>query len=156
MSEAPHVGGRLPPEARYSGGLAAPLLARLQGVIPAGPGRYYARCPAHDDKAPSLSIAEDGERVLIHDFAGCTADDVLAAVSLKWSDLYPDRDRCAYLRPNEGAAKYARRILAAIDPLDLEREIIRIAAADRRAGRPASLEDRARVEVAVRRLRGGS
>jgi hypothetical protein len=137
-----------------SHGLAAPLLARLEGIIPAGPGRWYARCPAHDDKSPSLSIAEDGERVLIHDFAGCTADEVLAAVNLKWADLYPDRWDCARLRPNEGAARYAKRTLAALDPMDIERMVLRIAAGRRRAGIVAeSIEDRARVEVAVLRLR---
>lgn len=132
--------------------LAAPLLARLQGVRPAGPGRWNARCPAHQDKAPSLSIKETGERVLVHCFTGCDPSDVLTAVGLKWSDLYPDRWKCAAFRPNEAAAAYARRTLAAVDPLDIEREILRIAAADLRAGKDQSVEDRARVELAVLRL----
>lgn len=70
-------------------GLAAPLLARLEGVIPAGPGRWHARCPAHGDKPPSLSIRDTGDRVLIHCFAGCDPSGVLRAVGLDWPDIYP-------------------------------------------------------------------
>ncbi len=136
-----------------TGALAAPLIAHLEGVIPSGPGRWHARCPAHDDRSPSLSIRDDGDKVLLHCFAGCDPSEVLTAVGLAWTDIYPDRDECAYRRPNESARKYARRTLAAADPLEIEREILRIAAADRRAGRPESVEDRARVQVAVLRIR---
>lgn len=50
-----------------------------------------ARCPAHDDHKPSLSIGqgEDG-RVLIHCHAGCSPADVLAAVGLRPADLFPN------------------------------------------------------------------
>lgn len=136
----------------HSTGLAAPLLARLEGVRTAGPGRWHARCPAHQDRSPSLSIRETGERVLLHCFAGCDPSDILAAVGLAWRDLYPDKWDCARLRPNEGAARYARRTLAALDPLELDRLVLKIAAADQRAGRPQSIEDRARTELAVERL----
>jgi len=39
-----------------------------------------------------------------------------------------------------------------MDPLDLERRILAVAAADLRAGRVLSAEDRARIEVARDRL----
>jgi hypothetical protein len=41
---------------------------------------WLARCPAHSDKKPSLSIDEgrDG-RALLHCHAGCSTDDILAA-----------------------------------------------------------------------------
>lgn len=50
-----------------------------------------AKCPAHDDKSPSLSVreTEDG-RVLIHCHAGCGASDVLAAIGLTLADLFPE------------------------------------------------------------------
>jgi hypothetical protein len=128
------------------------LLSRLQGVRPAGDGRWSALCSAHPDRTSSLSIRDTGERILIHCFAGCAADDVLAAVNLKWSDFYPDKWACARLRPNEGARRWARRALAAADPLDLEREVLRIAAAQIRSGRDLSIEDAARVELAKLRL----
>jgi hypothetical protein len=133
--------------------LADLLLTRLEGVRPAGEGRWYARCPAHGDKSPSLSVRDTGEKVLLHCFAGCAADDVLAAVGLTWKDVYPDRWDCARLRPNEAAARYARRRLAAFDPMDVERMILRVAAADLEAGKVPSVEDAARVEVAWLRAR---
>jgi putative DNA primase/helicase len=63
------------------------LLDRLEGVRPAGPHSWMARCPAHDDRNPSLSVALRDGRVLIHCFAGCTPEAVLQAVGLTWRDL---------------------------------------------------------------------
>jgi hypothetical protein len=117
------------------------LLARLEGVRPAGDGRWYARCPAHDDKSPSLSIRDTGEKIL-----------VLTAVGLDWSDLYPDRWECAVKRPNEAARKAAKRIEAQLDPLDIERMVLAIGSADIKAGKELSIEDRARLQVALERV----
>lgn len=51
-----------------------------------------AQCPAHDDRTPSLSVTRysDG-KVGVKCFAGCSTDDVLAALGLKKSDLRPAR-----------------------------------------------------------------
>ena len=70
--------------------VAEELLRLLEGVKQVGPGRWVARCPAHDDHTPSLSIreAEDG-RILLHCFAGCRTADVLQALGLTWRDLFP-------------------------------------------------------------------
>lgn len=67
------------------------LLNRLEKVKSTGPDRWIARCPAHQDKSPSLTIREipDG-RVLVHCFTGCATADVLAAVGLEFADLYPE------------------------------------------------------------------
>ena len=71
---------------------AALLLDRLDKVRPAGTGRWTARCPAHPDQSPSLSIKElDDQRILVHCFAGCGGSDVMAAIGLTLADLYPDR-----------------------------------------------------------------
>jgi hypothetical protein len=137
---------------KASGNLAAPLLDRLKGVIATGSGRWCALCPAHDDQSPSLSVSDRGDRVLIHCFSGCDASDILAALGLGWSDLYRDPWDCARLRPNEGAARSTRRTMAQADPMEIERAILRIAAADLRAGRVLSIEDEARVEVARLRV----
>ena len=68
---------------------ASKLLDRLSGVKQTAPGRWIARCPAHEDKSPSLSIREsDDGRVLIHDFGGCDTEDVLTAVGMQFSDLF--------------------------------------------------------------------
>lgn len=68
------------------------LLSRLDKVRGRGPGQHSSRCPAHDDKGPSLSIKElpDG-RVLVRCFAGCETEDVLASVGLTFADLFPPR-----------------------------------------------------------------
>jgi len=71
---------------------AAALLARLERVKQTGPGRWMARCPAHEDKSPSLSIREtDNGNILVHCFSGCAAADVVAALGLELSDLFPER-----------------------------------------------------------------
>ena len=74
------------------------LLTALHGVRAYKSGRadiarsHRACCPAHDDRAPSLSVAltTDG-RILVHCHAGCAAGDVLAAVGLGTVDAAPDR-----------------------------------------------------------------
>jgi putative DNA primase/helicase len=65
------------------------ILAKLQDVTRTSRG-WTARCPAHDDEKPSLSISvgEDG-RVLVHCFAGCTPEQVVAAVGMGMADLGP-------------------------------------------------------------------
>ncbi|HEX4736701.1 MAG TPA: toprim domain-containing protein [Allosphingosinicella sp.] len=40
------------------------------------------RCPAHDDRSPSLSVRVGRSRLLFHCFAGCDTADVLAALRL--------------------------------------------------------------------------
>jgi len=67
---------------------ATTLLDRLHGVRSTGPGRWIARCPAHEDRSPSLSVRETDGRTLIHCFGGCSAGDVLAAVGLRMTDLF--------------------------------------------------------------------
>jgi len=67
------------------------LLSHLDGVKETGNGKYLARCPAHDDRSPSLSITEcDGGRILINCFAGCPAIEIVEAVGLRLSDLCGD------------------------------------------------------------------
>ncbi len=68
------------------------LLDRLDGVKETGPRRYVARCPAHDDRSPSLAIKDcDDGRMLLYCFAGCETEDVLAARGLTFSDIMPER-----------------------------------------------------------------
>ncbi len=54
---------------------------------------YRARCPVHRGKSLTLAIYADDDRSRVHCFAGCEADDVLAAVGLTWKDtLFAQRD----------------------------------------------------------------
>jgi len=49
---------------------------------------FMARCPAHDDRNPSLSVDEGDEQpLLIYCHAGCEPDDVLDALGLTWGDI---------------------------------------------------------------------
>ena len=66
------------------------VLARLEGVRRVGKG-WVAKCPAHPDKNPSLSmgVGIDG-RVLLKCFSGCSLDAILAALGLGVKDLFPE------------------------------------------------------------------
>lgn len=58
------------------------VLSRLEGVKRSATG-WMARCPAHDDRSPSLHIWEDDEgRVAYHCFAGCDHARVRDALGL--------------------------------------------------------------------------
>ena len=47
------------------------------------------RCPNHDDKEPSLSVAETADgTVLLKCFAGCPTSEVLRAINLQFKDLF--------------------------------------------------------------------
>lgn len=69
------------------------FLSRFEGVQQSG-GGWVAKCPAHGDDNPSLSIArgEDG-RWLVHCHAGCSAEAVVSAVGLKMCDLMPANEK---------------------------------------------------------------
>src|SRR5262249_33016148 len=65
------------------------VLSRLSGAKRNGTG-WSARCPAHDDRAPSLSVgAGDDGRALICCHAGCSAEAVVQALDLTLQDLMP-------------------------------------------------------------------
>jgi hypothetical protein len=67
----------------------AVFVSRLHGRR-SGKG-WIAKCPAHDDRTPSLSINEgrDG-RMLLKCFAGCTFDQIVSAAGLTTEDLFPE------------------------------------------------------------------
>jgi putative DNA primase/helicase len=44
-------------------------------------GRGMGRCPAHDDRTPSLGLRLGSCAILLHCFAGCSTTDVLAALA---------------------------------------------------------------------------
>jgi hypothetical protein len=72
----------------YQGGPLDMLLTRLGGVKKCGE-RYMAKCPAHKDNSPSLSLSRGNDgRALVHCHAGCELSDVLGAVGLELRDLF--------------------------------------------------------------------
>lgn len=86
------------PRPRGSGAIAVAdspiqrVLVLLEAVRQTGPGKWTAKCPAHDDHHPSLSVAEGtGGRVLLHDFAGCETKAIVRSLGLEMRDLFPTR-----------------------------------------------------------------
>lgn len=71
-------------EARLTEALSA------AGCRPSGRGMW--QCPAHDDTAPSLSVTPASSRAgaVVFCHAGCSADEILAAVGMTVADLYDD------------------------------------------------------------------
>jgi hypothetical protein len=68
------------------------FLDRLEKVKPSQNG-WTARCPGHEDKAPSLSVGQgDDGRILIRCFAGCPPEQIVGAMGLKMSDLMPESE----------------------------------------------------------------
>ena len=66
------------------------FLSHLKNVSKCS-GGWKACCPAHTDRSPSLSITEgDDGRILIKCHAGCAAQQVVAAMNLTMSDLFPE------------------------------------------------------------------
>ena len=74
----------------YEGGdKLSEILSLLDGVTGSG-NQYSARCPAHDDKRASLSISTGNDgRILLHCHAGCDISDVLDALGIEKSELFP-------------------------------------------------------------------
>lgn len=75
--------------------LAADLVADLRRVTEREPSNrgvstWDCACPAHDDRNPSLSVSvgEQGDRVVVHCHAGCATDAVLAKLGRTTADLF--------------------------------------------------------------------
>ena len=65
------------------------VLSRLEGVKASGTG-HKAKCPAHEDREPSLKVDRgDNGEVLLHCHAGCAFADVVDGMGLVPADLYP-------------------------------------------------------------------
>jgi Protein of unknown function (DUF3631) len=69
------------------------ILNRLDGVRGSG-GKFVAKCPSHDDQNASLRISQgDKGGVVVKCFAGCTFDDIVAAMGLKKTDFSPEGEK---------------------------------------------------------------
>ncbi len=119
------------------------VLSRLDKVRQAGAGKWQACCPAHNDKTPSLGICEAADgKVLLYCWAGCSAIDITAAIGLELRDLFPGEHQ-----PRRGPSKAAQQF---------EATIISIALSNLRQGKPLSVADRERFELAKQRMFGVS
>lgn len=94
--------------------ILADFIARLDGAKKSGK-EWIARCPAHDDKNPSLSVSNGGGKILIYCHAGCSTESIVSAMGLRNSDLYPDNDGT-----HKATGKEARPIIATHDYPDVK------------------------------------
>ena len=53
-------------------------------------GSWSARCPAHEDRTPSLSLRQIESQALIYCHSGCATVDVMAALGLVMADLFDE------------------------------------------------------------------
>ena len=117
------------------------ILERLETHRKTSADQWVAVCPAHSDRSPSLHVKEkeDG-RILIHCKAGCGANEVLDALGLNYSDLFPDTGE---------TYKAFKRVGRDV----LDDYVIEIWNADRKSGRAVSREDKERYRQAL--MNGG-
>lgn len=127
---------------------AETFLSRVEGVRRTGPGRWVFKVPTREDKRASGTAREleDG-RLLIHDFGGSSAADILAAVGLELADLFPDRLMdCGKPEKRPFGAMEALRCTA------FEALVVLAAANAMREGKPLPDGDRERLLLATKRL----
>lgn len=124
------------------------ILQRLDKVKKTGKG-YQARCPAHDDKSPSLSLREgDDGRVLLHCHAGCATADVVAAMGMTLADLFAPSGTPRRPPPAAGISRRELQVGA-----DDERDILFFIKCDAKYGRPISQTDMRRGQLALQRIK---
>ena len=125
------------------------LLSRLDKVKRTGNGSYQACCPAHADKSPSLTIREtDDGKILLHCFGGCSVQEIVSAVGMELSDLFP---------PREHHGKPQRRPFPATDVLraiGFEALVVASSGVSMLAGEFTGAE-RERLMLAVQRIQAG-
>lgn len=123
------------------------LLDRLSGVKQTRPDRYQARCPAHDDKSPSLVITETSDgTLLIKCWAGCSADAIVGAVGLELRDLFPPKfngqEHRASKLPRYSASEVVKTVI-------MEATILTLGYQALQRGEALSFGDSSRVDLAI-------
>lgn len=127
----------------------ADIIALLDGVRDHGGGNYIARCPAHDDKSPSLSVKLcDDDRVLLHCFAGCDVESVCDALDLTLADLMPERPIDHHVKP----ARYRMPTRDALESVDHEALVVAMIAGDIHEHQTIDTATMSRLAQAVSRI----
>jgi hypothetical protein len=84
--------------------MTAETIAKFLGGRKAG-AAWMARCPAHEDREPSLSIKDaDGGKVLVRCHAGCDQQKVIAALKARGIWQRTDRRHGTLIRPQPSPA----------------------------------------------------
>ena len=110
--------------------MTAETIAKALGGRKAG-GGWTARCPAHDDHTPSLSIRDAVDnKVLVRCHAGCNQERVITALRTRglWVENSPHslsriaRRTSVERKPDHDDAGAARRLSPSGNPPSLHRE----------------------------------
>lgn len=130
------------------------LLSRSRKVKQVGAGRWRINCGACDTDTLKVAVAEVGDRVLVHAFCAHSAEEVLAAVGLRFADLYPPRHWPQSPQEREAARRAICEagIVSAVEVLGLEACVIEAAGRQLQRWQCLNVEDDARLSVAVERV----
>jgi hypothetical protein len=121
---------------------AETIAGTLQKAKRAGPGKYVACCPAHDDKTPSLSIEDaPNGNLLVHCHAGCSQNAVIEAL----------RDRGLWHKPSRKRIKYLKN-QSLKDEIRRNRILLALTISEYKQGVVHTEFDRARIARAIRFL----
>ena len=112
-----------------------------------GDGKWMAKCPAHEDKTASLSIAKgDKHPVVLNCMAGCTTNAVLDALGLTMADVLADRSPSTWKQNHvetersQQATSQQKRIVSCYDYRDsnekLQFQVVRFEPKDFRQRQP--------------------
>lgn len=118
------------------------VLSRLDKVQKLDPkqhkARYMACCPAHDDKKPSLSVSlSQKDNVLLHCWSGCSSHEIVSALGMQMTDLFPPRNE----RTHHAKGRPAFNAYDAIAVVARDALLVMLAAAKLRNGEQLSEKD---------------
>jgi hypothetical protein len=135
------------------------VLSHASGVKRLGPDKAVFKAPTREDRTASVSICRGADgTVLLHDFGGDSAADILAGLGLSLASLYPQRDR-RDMTPAERAEMRAHSRMAGwtaiLGTIGLESKIVVIAGRQIKAGKPLSDEDERRLDEALINIDAG-
>jgi hypothetical protein len=127
------------------------LLSRLEKVKQTGNDRWLACCPAHHDKQPSMNIKENPDgTILIICRTGCASHDILQAIGMEFSDLFPEK-LADHIRPQRKPFPAAD----VLEALSTETLIVHITADRISKGLGISPDDLDRLKLASGRIQAG-
>jgi hypothetical protein len=122
------------------------LINRLHHARQIRQDRWIAKCPAHDDRSPSLSISETSDgTVLIRCWAGCGAEDIVNAVGLRLGDLFPRQFTSIRTHSHKNRFNAYEVVKTACS----ESMILCLAYQQVLSGTPVSPEDEKRIDQAI-------
>lgn len=125
------------------------LLIQLHKVKQTGHGQYIAICPSHHDKNPSLAIRQtDGGKILLRCFAGCSVHEIVSAIGLSLTDLFPKESY--YSKPTKNPYPAA----SVLRCIQTEALIVVTAACNMAKGMKLTSEDIQRLVLAASRIGG--